>query len=369
MGGSKEIVANATLPIASPLDCTRQRLWISDPYVVEDALGGGRTGFPAERPGQPITCITDTVGNSLAVDSFENYFTKGFPSENCTVHHLLLDGTEVLQSGGWCDSGDGAYTHIDKTYAYKKVLSVIEHKSPTDHEYGEQLKNFLTPSLPADKDRYVDFISAKGTHVKLSYPNLFRISLPEEDDVTPERARAEIERVLDAKSAEINGLIASEAGSGPLYEALKNGPYPSSKKIDLYAGLAAKPEMLESVVDAVVWNNLGSATAKYAYLLEHHLDIDGNASYPLAGHKEDYEISYLVGKGDARNLYVKLDPAAKDGPGEEVSEILRRSAEQLAAMDAANIGAGAGDEKAEFQCGPPDGVNLPQWLPAIFCWL
>ncbi len=303
------------------------------------------------------------------MDSFENYFSKGFPSEACTVHSLVLDGGEVLKSGGWCDSVDGGYVRIDKTYSYKKVLSVIEHKSPTDHEYGEQLKNFLTPSLPADKDRYVDFISAKGSYVKLSYPNLFRISLPEEDDVTPERARTEIERVLNAKSVEINGLIASEAGSGPIYEALKNGAYPSSAKVDLYADLAAKPAMLESVVDAVVWNNLGSATAKYAYLLEHHLDIDGNASYPLAGHKQDYEVSHIVGKGDARNLYVKLDPAAKDGPGEEVSEILRRSAEQLAAMDAANVGSGAGDEKAEFQCGPPDGVNLPQWLPAIFCWL
>lgn len=353
MGGAKEIVPNASLPIASPNDCTAQRLWVSDPYKVESETGGGggaASGFPSERPGQPITCITDTVSNSLKIDSFDNYFNGAFPSENCTVHHLVLDGAEAKKSGDWCDEADGSYVHIDKTYSYKKVLSVVEHKSPTDQEYGEELKNFLTPSLPADKDRYVDFISAKGNYKKISYPNLFRISFPEDEDLTTDKAQAKIKEVLDAKSAEINALVASEQGSGGLYELLKNGAYPSSAKVDLYANLAAKPEMLQSVVDAVVWNNLANATAKYAFLLEHHLDIDGNAAYPLAGHKNDYEISYLVGKGDARNMYVKIDPAAKDGPGAEVSDILSSAAEQLAAIDASNVASGSGNEKAEFKC-------------------
>ncbi len=356
MGGAKEIkIDPATgknekgLSVATPMDCTAQKLWISDPYV-ENAEMGGTGGFPAERPGQPIACTTDTVGNSLKIDSFENYFNNGFPGETCTTHYLLLDGVEKKKVGDWCDAADGSYTHIDKTYSYKKVLSVIEHKSPTDQEYGEELKNFITPSLPVDKDRYVDFISAKGSYKKIEYPNLFRISFPEDEDLTPEMAQAKIKEVLDAKSAEVNAMIASEQGSGPLYEALKNGDYPSGTKIDLYAQLASKPEMLQSVIDAVVWNNLANATAKYAFVLEHHLDIDGNTKYPIASHKQDYEISYLVGKGDAKNMYVKLDPAAKDGPGAEISEILQKSAEQLAAIDASNVASGGADEKAEFKC-------------------
>ncbi len=375
MGGAKEIAIDPAtgknekgLSVASPLDCTAQKLWISDPYVDTTELGS-TSGFPSERPGQPIACTTDTVGNSLKIDSFENYFNNGFPSETCTTHYLILDGVEKKKTGDWCDAGDGSYTHIDKTYKYKKVLSVIEHKSPTDQEYGEELKNFITPSLPIDKDRYVDFVSAKGNYKKISYPNLFRISFPEDEDLTPEKAQAKIKEVLDAKSAEINALIASEAGSGPLYEALKNGAYPSGANVDLYGQLAAKQEMLQSVVDAVVWNNLANATAKYAYVLEHHLDIDGNSKYPIASHKQDYEISYLVGKGDAQSMYVKLDPASKDGPGAEVSDILQKSAEQLAAIDASNVASGGAGEKAEFKCGPPEGVNLPQWMPAIFCWL
>ena len=128
--------------------------------------------------------------------------------------------------------------------------------------------------------------------------------------------------------------------------------------------------MFEAIADAVVWNNLDNATAKYAFALEHHVDIDGNTSYPLGGHKNDYEVSYIVGKGDAKSLYVKIDPASKDGPGAEVSEILKKSAELLATIDATNISSGNdSDGPAEFKCGPPDGVLLPKWLPAIFCWL
>ncbi|MDQ1344300.1 MAG: hypothetical protein QG650_1020, partial [Patescibacteria group bacterium] len=359
VGGSKEIKPNADLPIATPSDCTRQRLWIND--------AGTR-------------CTSDIASLSTTPETFETYYHNGFPSEACTTHSLILDGAGIRSSGGWCDDvgggggteggGSSGYIHISKTYAYKKVLSVLEHKSPTDREYGTELKNFVTPSLPSDKDRYVDFISAKGNYVKIFYPNLFRIFLSEDEDVTSEGAQAKIKAVLDAKSAEINALIASEAPtSGGLYELLKNGAYPSSAKIDLYGMLASKPSMLESATDAVVWNNLDNATAKYAFALEHHVDIDGNTSYPLGGHKNDYEVSYIVGKGDAKNLYVKIDPASKDGPGAEVSEILKKSAELLATIDATNISSGDDGGPAEFKCGPPDGVLLPKWLPAIFCWL
>lgn len=369
IGGSKEIVPGGELPIATPNDCTKRRLWVLDPFVESDEFGA-TVGFPPERMGQPIACTTDTVGNSTKPDTFDNYYLNGFPSETCTTHHLRLDGAEVKRVGDWCDYADGAYTHIDKTYSYKKVLSVIEHKSPTDWEYGEELKSFVTPSLPADKDRYVDFISARGNYTKIEYPNLFRITIANEDDLTIEKARELVKYALDKKSAEVNAIIASETPNGGLWNVLKNGAYPTGKTIDLYAGLSAVPGLLDSVTNAVLWNNLSNATAKYAYALEHHLDIDGNAAYPVPGHKSDYEIAYVVGKGDAKNLYVKLDPASKDGPGGEIGEILQASAQQLAAIDAANLASGAGGkEKAEFKCGPPDGVPLPQWLPAIFCWL
>jgi hypothetical protein len=37
----------------------------------------------------------------------------------------------------------------------------LEHKSPTIEEINEELKLKITPNLGIDKDRYIDFVSAK----------------------------------------------------------------------------------------------------------------------------------------------------------------------------------------------------------------
>jgi hypothetical protein len=36
----------------------------------------------------------------------------------------------------------------------------VAHKSPTYEELDIEIKNMVTPSLPIDRDRYVDFKSA-----------------------------------------------------------------------------------------------------------------------------------------------------------------------------------------------------------------
>jgi len=36
----------------------------------------------------------------------------------------------------------------------------MEHKSPTDEELKAQISNIVSPDLPVDKDRYIDFIGA-----------------------------------------------------------------------------------------------------------------------------------------------------------------------------------------------------------------
>lgn len=377
--GSKEIspVSGGALQIHSPLDCVKPYPWILDPFVMSDE--SGQTGFPPERPGQPITCRTDLGGSTSTpfgsvphtadFSSFEQYYRNGFPSESCTEHKLLLNGAAVKTDGSVCL--DLVY---EKTYEFVKVPSIVEHKSPTDAEYGAELKNFITPSLPADKNRYVDFIGAKGDYVAIAYPNLFRIKFAANEDINAETAKTKLKAALDAKSAEINAAINSQnpaslgGKDAQIYALLKTGPYPAAN-VDLYARIAENPVVLDSIVESVVWNNLDNATAKYGYLLEHHLDIDGNSSFPIAGHKGDYEIAYMVGKGDAANMYVKLDPEAQGGPPEEIATAMSRASELRNALDAANLSGQSGKEKAEFKCGPPDGVPLWQWLPAIFCWL
>jgi hypothetical protein len=60
-------------------------------------------------------------------------------------------------------------------YAFKKVTSYITHKSPTYEEIDAQVKAMVAPNLPIDKERYIDFISAKGNYKRIAYPSLFRI--------------------------------------------------------------------------------------------------------------------------------------------------------------------------------------------------
>ena len=63
----------------------------------------------------------------------------------------------------------------------------------------------LTPNLPIDVDRYIDFISAKGNYKKIKYPYLFRLSsnkILSLDDI-----KIELEKTLKNKNLEINTII------------------------------------------------------------------------------------------------------------------------------------------------------------------
>jgi hypothetical protein len=69
--------------------------------------------------------------------------------------------------------------------------------------------------------------------------------------------------------------------------------------------------MLDYATEYILWNNLNSITAKYAFVLEHFLDDDGNVSFNAAYHKKNYEMAVLGGFGDAQNMIVKVDPTLK----------------------------------------------------------
>ena len=221
-------------------------------------------------------------------------------------------------------------------------------------------------SLPSDRDRFVSFLSARGNDTSIYYPNFFRIVL-DENSLTAEKAKAKIKELLDKKSAEINALITAESPTGgKLYDLLKSGNYPKAD-IDLYALLATNSKTLDALANAVVWNNLASPTTKYSYLLENFLDTDGNSPIPMPGHRSDYEVAYIGGKGNAQNLFLKVDPEAKLPLPEDLATLssdMASFASSLGAMNAAN---NSGD--GSFKCSPPDGVPLWEWLPAIFCWI
>lgn len=356
------------------------------------ANGFGTNPPPADYPGYGGT----PVFRQPATSSPSGESSSSSEQTICYVHSLklnaqekkrdfkqvggLLGGTSgsttsssTTPSGGISCGNNEDYIIHSYTYDFKSVPSWVEHKSPTKDEILAQSKSMITPSLPADRDRYVDFVSAKGESAKIMYPNLFRVRLSG-NDVSIAGAKAKLKEYLDAKSAGINSLIAAQSPAGlggkqrEVYDALKTGPYPTMN-VDLYGSIAAKPELLEMVVQAVYWNNLTNATAKYMFLLEHYLDSDGNTLYPLPSFKKVNELAYLGSPGDAANMYIKIDPDQNGDAPKAVSDVQADIDGFRGGIMAINTAGSDMPSKSDTKCGPPDGVNLFQWLPAIFCWL
>ncbi|EKE29579.1 MAG: hypothetical protein ACD_2C00141G0001 [uncultured bacterium (gcode 4)] len=305
------------------------------------------------------------------------YFSPSYDYHN---RHLFLDWVNVWANKSYLiwDKGDCTNYIIHSNYYYKKVLWMVEHKSPNSEEYWAQLKNMSTPSLPVDRNRYVNFTSAKWNEKKFEYPNLFRVVISESRDLNYDFAKKKVKEMLDAKSAELNAIIASENPSSlawldkEVYDLLKvnNAKYPSN--VNFYAEISKSPELLDEIVKYVLWLNLNSAELKYKYVFEHYLDIDGNASSMDAWHKDDYEIAYLGGKWDAEDMYIRLNPEKSQDniTSDKVKGIASNYARFQATVAASRMtNQTRWSQSTDFKCWPPDGVPIFQWMPAITCWL
>jgi hypothetical protein len=65
----------------------------------------------------------------------------------------------------------------------------------------------VTPSLPVDKDRYIDFLQSDGTFSEINYPYLYRIKLENTSDINLSNISVEIDKILDIKSQEFNNIV------------------------------------------------------------------------------------------------------------------------------------------------------------------
>lgn len=341
IAGSRELESASPLHRAIPEDCLVNNMLLQ-PYVETD-VDGIQTSWPRETNGSRFSCTT--VHRSLSPYGDYAAYSKNLPAESCTLSKLELDGKIVKQSGSFCDEAVGTINY-EKIYSFKTLSgNVMEHKSPTDEEYGIELKEMVTPSLPSDRDRYVDYLDKNMTYKKVVYPNFFRITLSG-SELNYAGATDKIKKLLDAKTAELKAL---------------------GGDIDLYGVLSTDEKALNAVIEGVIWNNMKNATLKYSSTLERSLDIDGEQKISADDKKNDYEIAYIGAPGDARNMYLKVDPEAKSPFPKEVSDILERVNNYRGMIDGTNIS--SVESQAEFKCGPPEGVPIWEWLPAIFCWL
>ena len=341
IAGSRELESTSSLHIATPFDCLETNMLLQ-PYVGQTDDSGETTGWPPETGGTRFSCITT---HQPLLEPYDNYYalSNNLPPEDCTTLKIELDGKIVQEvSDDSCD-----FIKKTKTYSFKTLTGsiIMEHKSPTDEEYGIELQEMITPSLPSDRDRFVDYIDKNLSYKKIIYPNFFRITLSA-SELNSDSATEKIKDLLDAKTAEIQSL---------------------GGDIDLYDILSSDEKALNTVVESVIWNNMKNATLKYASMLERSLDIDGAMKISADSKKNDYEIAYLGAPGDAQNMYLKVDPESKSPPSKEISDILNRVNNYHGLIDGSNIS--QVENEPVFQCGPPEGVPIWEWIPAVFCWL
>jgi hypothetical protein len=111
-----------------------------------------------------------------------------------------------------------------------------------------------------------------------------------------------------------------------MYDLLETGDYPDAD-IDLYQLLQDKPlevftldnqskeiSYFDTLVFAVFWNNLDTASSKYKFIFQEYLSnefVGNDYGFHLPRAKKSYEVAYMAAPGDAQNMYVKLDPELK----------------------------------------------------------
>ena len=118
--------------------------------------------------------------------------------ENCTMVYLDWVAKHSFFLDDECSQID--------TYHFKTIPSYIMHKSPTSYELTEEISSMVTPNLPIDRDRYIDFIWNGGVYEKIYYPNMFRVDKDFGSIFTHSSVEAEFQPDIDRVNEEIKKI-------------------------------------------------------------------------------------------------------------------------------------------------------------------
>lgn len=398
---------------------------------------------------QSWTCNTD-VNSPDKVYNFSQTFDQNFlnlSALKCERNSIILDWNKVKErnyseSCFWeeCECSSYTITNFDwssyntnsnwktKIYSYKSIPSYIFHKSPTSEYLWTQIDSLVSPSLPVNKDRYVDFISANWNYSRIDYPHLYRLKLDDISDIDVSKISIKLDSLLDSKSLEINNIINSSKpwvwtiwnwidswnDISSFFESLSNifnttitesnsqlisssnwkfidnteinwflstWNFPSSN-VDLKSFLKSKwntsitlawetkvVSYYDMLVFALYWNNLNSVSSKYWYVFENYL-IDqstNDKTHFLPENRSLYEIAYLWAPWDASNMYIGLDPESKwNNP---YWDILSSNQDISTKLLWLNIWTWTSHTEWLFKCAPPEWVPIWEWIPAVMCRL
>ncbi len=322
------------------------------------------------------TCISNLASTGVTItfpSSISNYQTTW----DCMYWTLTLDGTSILKKNNYCSitevDASGATYIIDVTQyqdqSFHSIPSLFKHVSPTDEEISAANINTMTPSLPVDMVRYVEFITPKWNTARLTYPNFF--DAPWVDILS---VRNWLKNIADS---EWQIIIARENATTPsaiditANAYLAAGTIPPSP-IDWNAYIS--DDTITKILQAKHWLN-PNISAKYKQAIESILSyshedtsvrpiIDTAPKIPAIS--SEYEIAYL---GLPSHFGVDFSQAMQ-------SQSMMDYQSQLREIEWANISEEIANDVTSWwwgnsaaACGPPDGVPLFQWPSAIMCWI
>jgi len=341
---------------------------------------------------------TTTSFDELFSQNWGGWFAFGW---TCLVQDLRLWGSSLKTQrvSQQCSSDWDGWTTCEPcgpttTYNFQSIPSYIVHTSPTDEEFTLISRNLSTPSLPVDKNRYVDFIGARWGaapsygYQRIDFPQLFRVIAQDSSELNLETLAEKTKEYLDWVSNQMNQVIVTANPSSlsgtdlEIYNLLRTGDYPEAN-IDLYASLVNRPvetltlgnqekniSYFDTLVFAIYWRNLWNASSKYKFIFENYLsnqfESDESQNFVLPRHKNSYEIGYFAAPWDAANMYIKLDPEQK--MQHPYADIIAANMSLRGTLAWTTVSDFSYDE-GPFKCWPPDWVMIWEWIPAIICWL
>ena len=270
-------------------------------------------------------------------------------------------------------AGETAETSSTDNTQYKNIVfhtipSLYQHISPTDEEIAAAKANKVTPSLPIDMVRYVEFVTPRGNIARIHYPDFFSI---EGSDIASarnwirEQAMGEWQAIIDREQAT---TLSEKDTRANIY--LAAGVLPTNP-IDW--NIYISDEMITRILQAKNWLH-PDISKKYKQAIDAMLSYSHGASGSLSPStippqipslSEEYEIAYL---GLPSSFGADFNNAGYSRSMEDYHIRIREIEGANISDEDVHDGVSESNNPAT-ECGPPDGVPLAQWPGAIMCWI
>lgn len=112
---------------------------------------------------------------------------------DCLVGNITLDGKVIRSVNRVCrysyrpsgeNSSTSSFNHTNyRSLNYHTIEGILRHVSPTQEELKAAEDNGVTPNLPINTTRYIEFVTKKGNIARMDYPNFFRAPIDEQTTV------------------------------------------------------------------------------------------------------------------------------------------------------------------------------------------